>query len=98
RFWSPVFVPLIVAFAAAVTVNVDSVSVPVPVEMVFPLTLVGVIAPSVKVMAGVDVGFATLPDTPFAVTTDTFVTLPVPSPLAEIVIVLVELSVVMTMF
>ena len=39
-------------------------------------TLVGVIAPKVKVMAGVDVGSATVPDTPLAVATDTVVTVP----------------------
>ena len=38
-----------------------------------PLTLVGVIAPSVSVMAGVVVE-VTVPDMPFAVTTDTLVT------------------------
>jgi hypothetical protein len=37
----------------------------------------GVMAPSVKVMAGVVVGFATLPLTPFAVATETLLTLPV---------------------
>lgn len=87
-----------VALAAAVTVNVDRVNVPVPVVIVLPLTLVGVIAPSVNVIAGVDVGLATLPETPFAVTTLTLVTLPVPRPVAEIVMVFVVLSVVTTMF
>ena len=38
---------------------------------------VGVIAPSVNVMAGVVVGFATDPDTPLAVVTETVVTVPV---------------------
>lgn len=41
-------------------------------------TLLGVMAPRVRVMSGVVVGFATLPDTPFAVTTDTLVTVPDP--------------------
>src|SRR5574337_39144 len=40
--------------------------------------LVGVIAPSVIVIAGVVVGFATTPLTPLAVTTETEVTEPVP--------------------
>ena len=37
----------------------------------------GVIAPSVKVIAGVVVGFATEPETPLAVTTESVVTVPV---------------------
>ena len=41
-------------------------------------TLLGVMAPRVKVMAGVVVGSATEPDTPLAVTTDTLVTVPEP--------------------
>jgi hypothetical protein len=40
-------------------------------------TLVGVIAPRVSVIAGVVVGFATAPDTPFAAVTETEVTVPV---------------------
>ena len=44
----------------------------------FPFTEVGVIAPSVNVIAGVVDGFATVPEIPFAVTTDTFVTVPGP--------------------
>ena len=43
-----------------------------------PLTEVGVIAPSVNVIAGVVVGSATVPEIPFAVTTETDVTLPGP--------------------
>jgi hypothetical protein len=39
-------------------------------------TLVGVIAPRVSVMAGVVVAFATVPLTPFAVATETLVTVP----------------------
>jgi hypothetical protein len=51
----------------------------VPFEvMVRPLTVVGVIAPRVKVIAGVVVEVATEPETPFAVTTETSVTVPVP--------------------
>ncbi len=46
-------------------------------------TLDGVIAPSVNVMAGVVVAFATLPDTPLAVVTDTVVTVPEPPPEAQ---------------
>src|SRR6185312_3588489 len=43
-----------------------------------PLVEVGVIAPRVKVIAGVVVAVATVPETPFAVTTETAVTVPVP--------------------
>jgi hypothetical protein len=46
------------------------------------VTLVGVMAPKVRVMAGVDVGSATVPDTPFAVATDTVVTVPAGDKLA----------------
>jgi len=63
-----------------------SVSVPVVVDIVNPFTLVGVIAPRVKVIAGVVVAVATLPDTPFAVVTDTDVTVPEPPPVAERVV------------
>jgi hypothetical protein len=48
-----------------------------------PLIEVGVIAPRVKVMAGVVVAVATVPDTPLAVTTETEVTVPVPPPISE---------------
>lgn len=41
--------------------------------------VVGVIAPSVRVIAGVVVGVATDPDTPFAVVTEKLVTVPVPA-------------------
>ena len=43
------------------------VKVPVPVEIVLPFTVDGVIAPRVKVIAGVVVDVATEPDTPLAV-------------------------------
>jgi hypothetical protein len=52
------------------------VSVPLPEVIVLPLTDVGVIAPKVKVMAGVVVAVATVPDTPLAVVTLTDVTVP----------------------
>jgi hypothetical protein len=45
------------------------------------LTDVGVIAPRVRLMAGVVVEVATVPDTPFAVVTDTLVTVPPPDAL-----------------
>ena len=52
---------------------------PVPAAVrVSPLTLVGVIAPSVSVIAGVVVAVATVPEMPFAVATDTVVTVPLP--------------------
>jgi hypothetical protein len=63
------------------TVNVfrfTIVSVPVDVVIVKLFTLEGVIAPSVSVIEGVVVAFATEPETPFAVTTETLVTVPVP--------------------
>jgi len=53
-----------------------TVNVPVDVVIVSPFTVVGVIAPSVSVIAGVVVAVATEPDTPLAVTTETLVTLP----------------------
>ena len=43
-------------------------------------TDVGVIAPSVKVIAGVVVGVATVPETPLAVVTEALLTDPVPVP------------------
>ena len=52
-------------------------------------TLVGVIAPSVKEIAGVVVAVATVPLTPFAVVTETLVTVPVPSPTALSVVPLI---------
>jgi hypothetical protein len=57
-----------------------NVKVPVVVDIVRPFTDVGVIAPSVNVIAGVVVAVATDPDTPLAVATDTDVTVPVPPP------------------
>jgi hypothetical protein len=42
-----------------------------------PLTVVGVMAPKVRVIAGVEVAVATVPETPLAVVTDTEVTEPV---------------------
>lgn len=54
----------------------DKVGVELP-ERVTPFTVVGVIAPKVRVMAGVVVAVATLPDIPFAVTIETVVTVPV---------------------
>ena len=58
---------------AAVPVNVE-----LPVVKVCPFTVVGVISPRVKVIAGVVVEVATEPETPFAVTTETDVTVPDP--------------------
>jgi hypothetical protein len=54
-----------------------SVGVDVP-ETTTEFTEVGTIAPSVRLIAGVVVEVATVPDTPFAVVTDTLVTVPVP--------------------
>ena len=47
-------------------------------ETITEFTDVGVIAPSVTLIAGVVVDVATVPDTPFAVVTDTLVTVPLP--------------------
>lgn len=58
---SPVFVPLRL----------------LPLTAPDAATLVGVIAPSVKLIAGVVVAVATVPLTPFAVVTETLVTVPV---------------------
>ena len=65
RVTLPVLVPL----------RLDPPTVPVAV------TEVGVMAPSVKVIAGVVVGVATIPLTPLAVTTEADVTVPSPLPL-----------------
>ena len=59
-----------------------SVGVDVP-EMATPLTLVGVMAPSVSVMAGVVLASATDPLTPLALTTETLVTVPPPPVVAD---------------
>ncbi len=64
------------AVPATVSVNVDRLSVPVPLLTVLPLTVLGVIAPRDSVIAGVVVGVATVPLTPFAVTTETVDTVP----------------------
>ena len=58
-----------------------SVGVALP-DTTTEFTEVGVIAPSVKLMAGVVVGFATVPLTPFAEVTETVVTVP-PLPVAD---------------
>ena len=47
-------------------------------------TLVGVIAPSTNVIAGVDEGFATVPLIPFAISIDTDVTLPADAVVQEV--------------
>jgi hypothetical protein len=52
--------------------------VPVSPPVNVDVTELGLIAPRVKVMAGVVVGFATVPETPLCVTTDTDVTDPEP--------------------
>jgi hypothetical protein len=62
--WSPVLVPLRL----------------LPVTVPDAATLVGVIAPRVREIAGVVVAVATEPLTPFAVVTDTLVTVPLPPP------------------
>ena len=49
-----------------------------PRERASPLTVLGVIAPRVNVKAGVVVELATVAETPFAVVTETDVTVPEP--------------------
>jgi hypothetical protein len=62
--WSPVLTP-----------DDEPLKFEPPIVLV-AATVVGVILPRVMVIAGVVVGFATEPETPFAVTTDTDVTVP----------------------
>lgn len=64
-----------------------TVRVPVVADIVRPFTLVGVIAPATIVIAGVVVAFATLPEKPFAVATDTVVTVPDPDTAAQLEVV-----------
>ena len=88
---SPVKVTLVTADVSTVPDVAGPVSVtpfgmvrvPVDVVIVSPFTVVGVIAPSVSEIAGVVVGVATVPDTPFAVVTDTLVTDPDPAALRQ---------------
>lgn len=62
-------------------------SEPLP-ERVMPFTLVGVMTPSVKLIAGVVVAVATVPLTPFAVVTETLVTVPLPDALSVVPLML----------
>ena len=68
--WSPVLAPDTVVVPVTASVGVAEP------ERVTPFTVLGVIAPRDKVMAGVVVEVATVPDIPFAVVTDTDVTVP----------------------
>ena len=70
------FVPEIFAAAETVNINDERVNVPVPAVNVLPFTDVGVIAPRVNVIAGVEEDKATVPEIPFAVTIETDVTEP----------------------
>lgn len=77
-FVAPVLVSVIEFVAdVARVLPAPSVRVPVPVVIVLPFTDDGVIAPNVKVIAGVVVAVATVPETPFPVVTDTDETVPV---------------------
>ena len=67
--WSPVLVPD----------KLDPVTVPVAA------TEDGVIAPSARLIAGVVVGFVTVPETPFALVTETEVTAVPPLTICHIV-------------
>jgi len=73
----PVFVPLIALVPVTARVGVEEP------ERVIELTVVGVIAPRARVIAGVVVLVATVPETPFAAVTDTLVTVPLPPPTAD---------------
>jgi hypothetical protein len=68
----PIF---LVVEAPAVTATPVLNCVPV-VAIAIPFTDEGVIAPNVKLIAGVVVGFVTVPETPLAAVTETLVTLP----------------------
>ena len=87
---SPVFVPD--TEASNPTVNVFDVVPPAIVNptvceaRVKAFTDVGVIAPKVKVIAGVVVDVATEPETPLAVVTDTDVTVPEPDTVAQLAV------------
>lgn len=70
-------------FVTATVLALVIVNVPVEEVIVSPLTLVGVIAPRVSVIAGVVVAVATEPETPLAVVTDTDVTVPPPEALVR---------------
>jgi hypothetical protein len=69
-----VFVPDILDVPVTASVGVEEP------DRTTELIEVGVIAPRDKLIAGVVVAVATEPDTPFAVTTDTDVTVPEPPP------------------
>jgi hypothetical protein len=70
--WSPVLAPEIELVPVTARVGVE-----LP-DKVIEFTVVGVIAPAIIVIAGVVVAFATVPEKPFAVATDTEVTVPLP--------------------
>ena len=72
--WSPVFVPLDVPLIELVPVTAR-VGVALP-DSTTEFTELGVIAPRVRLIAGVVVEVATVPDTPLAVLTETDVTVP----------------------
>ena len=68
--WSPVLLPLTEVVPVTASVGVE-----LP-DMITELTDVGVIAPRVRLIAGVVVGSVTVPLTPLAVVTETEVTVP----------------------
>ena len=70
--------PVVALDRAKVPIARPDWPVSAPCENGTPLIDVGVIAPSVKVIAGVVVDVATVPETPFAVVTETLVTVPEP--------------------
>jgi hypothetical protein len=75
---SPVLAPDTVVVPVTARVGVE-----VP-EITTEFTLEGVIAPRVREIAGVVVEVATEPETPFAVVTDTSVTVPVPPTVCQV--------------
>ena len=87
--WSPVLAP-----ETEVVPDTASVGVAEP-ETTTELTEVGAIAPSVSVIAGVVVLVATEPETPFAVVTETEVTVPEPEPVDAMVTDPAPLEIVM---
>ena len=77
--WSPVLLPEIEEVPVTASVGVEEP------ETTTEFTEDGVIAPSVRLIAGVVVDVATDPLTPPLLTTDTLVTLPTPAATQEVV-------------
>lgn len=86
--------PVIVVWSPVLALEIELVPVTASVGVEEPditteFTEVGVMAPSVRLIAGVVVDVATEPLTPLAVVTDTLVTLPTPTACQDVVVPLV---------